>query len=132
MKDLYLAIRNSIIFFFITILAGAAITLPVGFAEKIFLAIIFGSAVTLIPHILKFFKLPVNTGSLLLMSTIVTFIFFVVMSYFVILIQFSGRLPDLFIFFGLNASTDKLMSVVYITLISSLVIVGFDTLEKNA
>jgi len=132
MKDLYLVVRNTIIFYFIIILAGSTLNLPASFAEKIFLGVSFGVVITLIPHILKFFKLPVNSGSILLLCIIISFIFFVAMSYIFGLIQFTNRLPDLFLFFGVNITVDRLMSIVYMTLISSLVVVGFDSLEKNA
>jgi len=132
MKDVYLAVRNTILFYFIALMLGASISLPISFSEKLFAGLLFGISITLIPHILKFFKLPVNTGSVLLLCVIISFIFFVVTSYMLSLITFTSRLPDLFTFIGLNASADNLMSIVYATLISSLVIVGFDTLEKNA
>ena len=132
MKDVYLAARNSILFYFVVILIGAGITLPVSFAEKIFVGLIFGVSITLIPHILKFFKLPVNTGSVFLLCIIISFLFFMLTSYFTNQIQFTSRLPDLFLFLGIDLSIDNLMSIVYATLLSSLVVVGFDTLERNA
>jgi len=132
MKDLYLTVRNTVLFYFIIVLVGSAIVLPGSIAEKLFIGLVFGVVTTAIPHLLKFFKLPVNSGSIFLLCIIISFIYFVVMSYFFTLIQFSSRLPDIFVFIGLNTSADRLMSIVYLTLISSLVIVGFDSLEKNA
>lgn len=132
MKDVYLTVRNGVLFYFVAILIGAGMTLPVSFAEKLFVGLIFGLVITLIPHILKFFKLPVNSGSVFLLCIIICFIYFMVMSYVFSLIGINNRLPDMLIFFGFNSGADKLMSLVYATLISSLVVVGFDTLERNA
>ncbi len=132
MKDIYLAVRNTILFYFIALLLGSSIAMPQSFSEKFFVGLFFGIAITLIPHILKFFKLPVNTGSVLLLCIIISFIFFVTASYMLSLIDFTSKLPDLFTFMGLTASADNLMSIVYATIIASLVVVGFDTLEKNA
>ena len=132
MKDSYRFVRNTILFYFIAILIGVNLTLPTSFAEKLLVGMLFGVATTLIPHILKFFKLPVNEGSTFLMGMILAFIYFFGASYIFELVRFTSQSPDILSFLGIKATVDNLTSIVYITLISAIVLVAFDSLEKNS
>ncbi len=76
MKNLYVVLVNTLLFFFIaTVIDG--ISISGGTVLSIVLVgVIFGVLMMLIPAILKFFKISVNTGSRMLMALVMSFLFF--------------------------------------------------------
>lgn len=80
MSKLNVVIQNFLVLFFAFAFLGDSIIVGSGmFIDKFYMAIFYGVIIALTPNILKFFKLPVNLGSLFLISLIVTFIFLFLM-----------------------------------------------------
>lgn len=76
MKNIYIVIVNALLFFFVaTIIDGIRIANG-SVLSKILLGLAFGLLVMLVPTILKFFKISVTTGSKMLLTLVLTFLFF--------------------------------------------------------
>jgi hypothetical protein len=132
MKQAYLVLRNALIFFFIvSVVGGIAIT---GAAlGKILLAVFFGILMMIVPSILQFFKINVNTGSKLLMSIVLSFLFF-----FLLYTGLGGVTTFsavTYLDLGLGAGSvivmEKVGLLIFLSLVSALASVGMDRLSKG-
>ncbi|BCX14195.1 MAG: hypothetical protein KatS3mg085_727 [Candidatus Dojkabacteria bacterium] len=76
---LYVTLRNTLLFFFLISLFQDTIAVRNNtMVDKIFVGLLFGLLMASLPIILKFFKLPVNAGSLILIGVVAAFLFYFV------------------------------------------------------
>lgn len=130
MKELYLILRNSAVFFLITTLFGNSILLPTDLIYKLMLALGFGVMIFAIPFTLKFFKIPVNNASELLLGGIFCFVYFLIVGLILEIITFTGNTPEIFKLIGVVTVAEQTINLVYITIVSSIVAIGIDMLYK--
>lgn len=133
MRTVYLTLVNMLLFFFIAEIFGGALLINRGeVIDKIVVGIIFGFFMAMVPHILKFFKLPVNGGSLFLMSLIVAFLFFFLGLYIFNFITITGKSIAL----GISlldpiVLPDRTFALVTLTLVTALSSVGLSVIDKR-
>lgn len=130
MKEMYLILRNSSVFFLVTTLFGTSILLPSDLIYKLMLALVFGVMIYAIPFTLKFFKIPVNNASELLLGAIFCFIYFLVVGLILEIITFTGNTPEIFKLIGITTVAEQTINLVYLTIVSSIVAIGIDMLYK--
>ncbi len=135
MRNLYVLIRNMLLFFFLVVVFSGPLLIRNGtFLDKLLVGLLFGLFMMLIPNVLKFFKLPVNNGSLLLMGVIVAFLFFFVALYnpFLPLITVVGGNVDLGLgFIQPIKLQDKTVALVFLSLVSAVISIGLEILSKK-
>src|SRR5690606_4983292 len=97
MRQLFSVLLNLLIFFFLIGIFGSAISVVGGntVLNKVLVGLLFGVFMMLVPNILKFFKLPVNGGSQLLMGILVSFVFYFLSLYILNFIMITGSRIDL-------------------------------------
>jgi hypothetical protein len=134
MRQVFSILLNMLIFFFLVGIFGSAISVIGGSSviNKVIVGLIFGIFMMLIPNVLKFFKLPVNGASLLLMGVIVSFVFYFVSIYILSIISVTGSSIDLGIaFFEPILLQDRTVALVFLSLVSAGFSVGMDILSKR-
>jgi hypothetical protein len=132
MKFVYVTLVNMLLFFFIvTVFSG--ITVRGGsFLEKVWVGLLFGVFMAGVPHVLKFFKLAVSSGSLLLMGVVMSFIFFFIGIYFLDLFNISRSTVDIGVSFIPEISLqDRTMAIVFLSLVSAIMSIGLEILGKQ-
>jgi len=102
------------------------------FLDKALVGILFGIFMALVPSILKFFKLPVNGGSLFIMGLVMSFVFYFVSIYFFDLLDVSRSVFNLGISFipEINLE-DRTVAMVFLSFVSAIMSIGLEMLSKN-
>ena len=133
MRNIYVLIRNMLLFFFLVVVFSGPLLIRNGtFLDKLLVGLLFGLFMMLIPNILKFFKLPVNSGSLILMGVIVAFVFYFVALYVFNFITVVGGSVDLGLgFIEPIKLQDKTVALVFLSLVSALASIGLEILGKK-
>lgn len=137
MKNIFTVVLNMLLFFFIVGVLSPAITVK-GFIagtsvlNSVIIGLIFGIFMMLIPNILKFFKLPINNGSLFLMGIIVSFAFFFLGIYLFNFISVNATSVDL----GVPLLTsirlqDRTVALVFLSIVSTALSIGMEVLNKK-
>ncbi|MCS7317779.1 MAG: hypothetical protein NZZ41_05680 [Candidatus Dojkabacteria bacterium] len=135
MNSLFYSIfKNVLVFCFVVVVFGANnILINNSVASIIGVGIVFSIFLLLVPSILKSLKLPITSGSLLMMNFIVGFVFFFTGFY---LFNFL-KIPDKGIIdFGVSFIApiyiqDKTVSLLFLTLFSTSISWIFDVVSKN-
>lgn len=133
MNKVQKTIQNILIFFFVWAIVRKSIIIGGGvFVDELGAALIFGLIAAFTNNVLKFFKLPVNLGSTLLITIILTFIYlFLQISVFNI-INLTGQGINLGIdLIGEVEIQDKTYALVLITMLLSLLSVLMEYLRKK-
>jgi hypothetical protein len=133
MLKVYRIVLNILIFFFVWAIFEKSILIGGGqFVDKLGAALVFGLITAFVPNILKFFKLPVNTGSTFLITLILTFLYlFIQLSVFNTM-NLTGQSVNLGIdLIGQIQIQDKTNALVLLSLLLSSLSVGIDFLKKK-
>jgi hypothetical protein len=134
MRQVYSIIQNALVFFLVTeIFVGVMVVGNGSFSDKFLTAIIYGSFITIIPNLLKFMKLNVNSGSLILAGLLVALLFYILGFYLLGFLNFTGNTIDL----GTSVIStikvaDKTIGMIYLSVISAIASVGMDILRRNS
>lgn len=134
MRQLFSVLLNLLIFFFLIGIFGSAISVVGGntVLNKVLVGLLFGVFMMLVPNILKFFKLPVNGGSQLLMGILVSFVFYFLSLYILNFIMITGSRIDLGLsFIQPIVLQDRTVALVFFSLVSAVFSVGMDVLSKK-
>lgn len=131
-KRLYEVIVNMLLFFFIlTAVTGVEIQ-GGNLAARLIIGLIFGVLMAYAGVILQFFKINVNTWSILLVSVILAFLFFFALSTGLGgIVKFGGGKLDLGIAGMVVAIADKISMLIFLAVVSALASVGLKKLGKN-
>lgn len=132
MKQVYIVIRNLLLFFFlVAIFAGTINVNDNTVLDKIIVGAVFGIVMMMLPNFLKFLKIPVNTGSLLLIGVIASFLFFFLGLYVIEFISITGGSVN----FGISDLTftlkDKTVALVVLSVTSAVLSVVLETMSKS-
>lgn len=133
MRQLYIILRNLLVFFFIGELFSRVLIIGNGtFTDRFIAGVGYGLVMMLIPNIIKFFKQVPNNGSLILVGLIVSLIFFLFTSYIIGFIRISGNTID----FGNDLINpiklaDNTIALVYLSVTSAVLSIGLDILGRN-
>lgn len=133
MRNVYVTLRNMMLFFFLVVVFGGALRINNGrVLDEIIVALVFGIFMSLIPNILKFFKLPVNPGSLILMGVIVSFVFFFVGLYLFSFINITGQSIVLGIsFIDPIVLPDKTFTLVILSVVAAVFSIGLELMSQK-
>lgn len=133
MRNIYVLIRNMLLFFFLVVVFSGPLLIRNGtFLDKLLVGLLFGLFMMLIPNILKFFKLPVNSGTLILMGVITAFVFYFVALYVFNFITVVGGSVDLGLgFIDPIKLQDKTVALVFLSLVSAVFSIGLEILGKK-
>lgn len=131
MRNLYVAFRNALVYVFVITLFGTSFLLrEVTNANLVGTALIYGIIIMLTPNILKFFKLPVNSGSTIMLNLLLSFLYFFAGIYiFGVFEVVTGRSVDLIINAVLIA--DRTMALVFLSISTTLVSTVMDILSDS-
>lgn len=134
MRKVYVVLRNMLLFFFLVeVFAGALVVNRGTVIDKILVGIVFGIFMMLIPNILKFFKMPLNSGTLMLVGVIVSFMFFFVGIYVLQIITVAPKAVDLGIAFVQPIQlTDKTVALVFLSLVSAISSIGMEIISGKS
>jgi uncharacterized membrane protein YvlD (DUF360 family) len=134
MKFLYSTIINALLFyFFISVFNG----IQIGGANNnlltnILAGLIFGALIASIPILLKFFKLPVNSGSTFLLALIIVFIFLFLLQQQVANLGSIENTVINFGPFGGKSTLKPLQTMVAATVTISLGVLGLRSLSDRS
>jgi len=133
MKNVYVTLRNMMLFFFLVVIFGGALRINNGkVLDEIIVALVFGVFMSFIPNILKFLKLPVNPGSMILMGVIVSFVFFFVGLYLFNFINIIGQTIVLGIsFLDPIVLPDKTFTLVVLSLVAAIFSIGLELMSQK-
>jgi hypothetical protein len=134
MKSLYdWAIGFFVFYFLAYIFGGLLIFARQGSFDGIFVsAFLFGAVVALLPAVLGFFKIKETKGALLMGGLVVNFIFYFVGYYVLTLFELRDAGHIVFFHSSLDISVqDKVLGLILISLLSSAIIVGLQSLSKR-
>jgi len=133
MRTVYVILRNMLLFFFLVVIFGGALRINRGSVlDELIVALVFGIFMAVIPNILKFFKLPVNAGSLILMGIIVSFVFFFVGLYVFNFITITGQNIVLGIsFLDPIVLRDKTFTLVILSLVAAALSIGLEIMSTK-
>ncbi|CAG1022574.1 hypothetical protein DOJK_01760 [Patescibacteria group bacterium] len=132
-KKIYLIVQNILVFFFVwaifrkTLIIGGSL-----FVDEFMVALLYGLLIAFTPNLLKFFKLPVNFGSLFLITLIISFLYFFVEISVLNIINLTGQNLNLGLdFVGTIVLEDKTYALVLLSVITSLLSVSMELLKKK-
>lgn len=132
MKDVYVILRNMLLFFFlVAIFDGTIVVMENTVVDKTLVGLGFGLVMMLLPNMLKFFKLPVNNGSMLLLGVIVSFAFYFVGLYLMDFVAITGNYVNLGISDINIKFEDRTVALVVLSVTSALASVFLDTMSKG-
>lgn len=132
MKEVYVTLRNMLLFFFIVaVFSGTIIVRNNTVADKVIVGLVFGLVMAFLPMILKFFKLPVNTGSLLLVGIVFSFLFYFLGLYVIEFISITGGRVDVGISDLDFTFEDKTVALVVLSVTSAFLSIVLETLGKQ-
>jgi hypothetical protein len=134
MKNVYTVLVNGLLFFFIiTVVNGVQLTNG-SLLGKIIVSLVFGLLIMFIPSILKALKINDSTGARLLLTLVISFIFFFVLySGIGGIARVTGSTIDL----GLGAGSiialpGALETLIAVAVLSALASAGLQSLEKRS
>lgn len=132
MRELYVTLRNMLLFFFIVaVFSGTIVVRDNTVVDKILVGLAFGAVMASLPMLLKFFKLPVNTGSLLLVGIVFSFLFYFLGLYVIEFITITGGTVD----FGVSdldyKFEDKTVALVVLSVTSAILSIVMESLSKQ-
>lgn len=132
MKEVYVTLRNMLLFFFIVaVFSGTIIVRNNTVADKVIVGLVFGLVMAFLPMMLKFFKLPVNTGSLLLVGIVFSFLFYFLGLYVIEFISITGGRVDVGISDLDFTFEDKTVALVVLSVTSAVLSIVLETLGKQ-
>lgn len=129
----YKTILNILIFFFVWSIFRKAMIIGGGvFIDEFSAALIFGILTAFTPNVLKFFKLPVNGGSTLLITLILTFLYLFLQISVLNFMNLTGQSINLGIdLIGSIELQDKTYALVVLSVTLSALSVLMDYLKKK-
>ena len=129
MKNIYILIRNFLLFYFLEEIFNG-ISISQGLLGKLFIAFIFGFVMMIVPNMLTFFKISVNAGSMFLMSLVLAFLFFFLLSNGLFGV---ARITSSSINLGLDGSPslnlDQTGTLMLVSIVSALLSVWLDKIS---
>ena len=135
MKRIFVILLNLLVFFFVMNIFTPTIQVQgiSGFTQtinSIVVGLIYGICMMMVPNILKFFKLSVQTSSMYLMSIFVSFLFFFISRYFFNLINLGTG--NITIIPGIIISLpDQTVTIVFLSIITAIFSVSMLKLSGN-
>jgi hypothetical protein len=132
MRNLYIIIINALLFFFVVKVVNGVIIRDGILAAVIIAALIFGALMLSVPAILKFFKMNVNIWSKILLSIVLSFIFFFMVYNGVLGIGSIGR-SEISLGLGIGSALvlDSITTLIFVSVVSGLSSAGLDWLAKS-
>lgn len=130
-KKVYYVIVNMLLLYFILGLVNGISVNGGNLAMNVMIGLVFGLLMAYTPEILKFFKISVNTWSSLLISIVVSFIFFFVTSSLLHLVAFGATSTNLGFADMVLKLPDALSTLIFVSLVSALGSVGLKQLGKS-
>lgn len=139
MQKLFTVILNMLIFFFLVVILSPNIQVGSVFGiasnsviNSVLVGLIYGILIMLVPNFLKFLKLPDNTGAMILMGVIVSFIFFFAGIYIFGFVGVNNQPVNL----GLALTSpiilqDRTVALVFLSVVSALVSMGMGMLNNK-
>lgn len=132
MRNIYVVLRNMLLFFFLVAIFDGTISVNDNTVmDKVIVGVAFGFVMMLLPNALKFFKLPVNSSSLLLLGVIMSFAFYFVGLYILEFLTITGNNVNL----GLSEVNikfeDRTVALVVLSIVSALTSVLLETMSKK-
>jgi len=134
MKNLYLILRNLMVFTFIVVIFGSNNIIKDNSVSSILLVgLLFGIVMMLIPSVLKYFKLPITPSTVFVMSLIFSFLFYFLGLYVFNLINIpsSGVLDFGVSFIQPIKLQDRTVTIVLLSLFSAFISSLIDFLSKK-
>ena len=131
MRNIYIAFRNLLVFVFVVSVFGIeSILKDTSVQTLIGAGLIYGILVMLIPNILKFFKLPVNNGSIFLVNLLLSCLFFFSGIYILGLFEVTaGRTVDFWI--AQVVIADRTIALVVLSMFSGVISTGMEILRQS-
>jgi hypothetical protein len=134
MKKLFVVIQNMLVFFFVMNILSPAIQVNgiVGLTQvinSVFVGILYGLFIMLVPNLIKFLKMKVQTTSLYMMTILVSFIFFFLLRYSFNLIVLKGGNVTIIPGFVISLA-DQTVTIVFLSVIIALVSVSMLKLSE--
>lgn len=131
MYYVYVTLRNMLLFFFlVSVFSGTILVRDNTVFDKVLVGVIFGIVMAALPAMLKFFKLPLNTGTLLLVGTIASFLFFFFGLYVIEFITITGGTVDVGISDLDFTFEDRTVALVVLSAIAAVFSVILETLSE--
>jgi hypothetical protein len=134
MKKLFVVVQNMLVFFFVMNILSPAIQVNgiVGLTQvinSVFVGILYGLFIMLVPNLIKFLKMKVQTTSLYMMTILVSFIFFFLLRYSFNLIVLKGGNVTIIPGFVISLA-DQTVTIVFLSVIIALVSVSMLKLSE--
>jgi hypothetical protein len=131
MKNLYVVIVNALLFFFIVQIVNGIRISNGTVISTIFVGLLFGLTMMMVPIILRFFKISVTTGSRMLLALVLSFLFF-----FLIHTGFAsiGKITGSTINFGIGDPiklAGSLETLMVASIVSALSSIGLQRLSEG-
>jgi hypothetical protein len=132
MKQVYIVIRNMLLFFFLVAIFSGNIRINDNTVlDKTLVGLAFGVAMMALPNLLKFMKLPVNFGALLLVGLVTSFTFFFVCLYVLEIITIGQGIVNVGISDLEITLQDRTMALVVLSAVSALLSVSLESMSKS-
>ncbi len=135
MKKFFVVLLNMLVFFFVMNIFAPTIQVKgiPGFTQNInsiLVGLLYGFFMMLVPNILKFFKLGVQTSAIYLMSVLVSFIFFFASKYLLNLINLGQG--NITIIPGMTITLlDQTVTIVFLSIFTSIFSVSMIKLSSS-
>ncbi|MCA9379473.1 hypothetical protein KC640_03525 [Candidatus Dojkabacteria bacterium] len=129
-KKIYAALTNMLLFYFILGLVSGMSVNGDSLALDVLIGLVFGAIMAYTPEVLAFFKISVNAWSSLLISIVLSFIFFFVASSLLGVIAFGATDTNLGFADVVLQLPDALSTLIFVSLISALGSVSLKQLSK--
>lgn len=134
MRKLFTILINLLIFFFLLGIFNNAFSIVGGdtVVNKLIIGLIFAVLMAIVPNIIKFFKVEVNTASTFLVSLLLSFIFYYLSIYILGLISVNLTTIDLGISFIHPIDLkDRTVALLFLTAVSTLFSVLMEDLRDR-
>lgn len=134
MRKLFTFLLNLLIFFFLIGIFNNAFSIVGGdtVVNKLIVGIIFATLMTIVPNVIQFFKVEVNTPTLFVVSLILSFFFYYLSIYIVGLISVNLTSIDLGISFVAPLELkDRTIALVFLTVVSTILSVLMEDLRDR-
>ncbi len=132
LKKAYIVIVNALLFFFLVSVVNGVQINSGNVWTKSLIGALFGILMLLVPNLLQFFKISVNMWSRLLLSIVMSFIFFFFLySGIGQISSFGPTVIDLGIGGALITIADGLGTLVFVSVLSALASVGINRLSQG-
>lgn len=134
MKRLYSILTNTLVFFFVSAVFDRIMGIGVDdtLVNKLIIAFLFGFLLSLVPNILMFFKIQINIASQFLVAFFISFLFFFLSIYIFEFLIVNPSVLDIGIdLFTPIELTDRTVGLLFLSIVSSLIIVVMKEIEER-